>query len=259
MPRPRGPIATPSCASLITLKALTYRADGRHRRGADDLAARGDRRRAQLGLPLLLAARRDVHAATRCCTPAIATRRGLARLAAARRRRRPGEAADHVRRPRRAPARPSSSSPWLPGYEGSRAGAHRQRRRRGSSSSTSTARSSTALPGAHARHRARARELGRRAHACSTGSSRHWREPDEGIWEMRGGRQHFTHSKVMAWVAFDRAVKTRRAVRRSRARSTAGARCATSIHADVCAHGLRRASATRSRRPTGRASSTPAC
>ena len=34
-----------------------------------------------------------------------------------------------------------------------------------------------------------------------------WREPDEGIWEVRGARQHFTHSKVMAWVAFDRAVK----------------------------------------------------
>jgi GH15 family glucan-1,4-alpha-glucosidase len=36
----------------------------------------------------------------------------------------------------------------------------------------------------------------------------HWREPDEGIWEVRGGRQHFTYSKVMCWVAFDRAVRT---------------------------------------------------
>jgi GH15 family glucan-1,4-alpha-glucosidase len=34
-----------------------------------------------------------------------------------------------------------------------------------------------------------------------------WREPDEGIWEVRGGRRDFVHSKVMAWVAFDRAVK----------------------------------------------------
>jgi GH15 family glucan-1,4-alpha-glucosidase len=34
-----------------------------------------------------------------------------------------------------------------------------------------------------------------------------WDEPDEGIWEVRGPRRHFTHSKVMAWVAFDRAVK----------------------------------------------------
>jgi len=35
----------------------------------------------------------------------------------------------------------------------------------------------------------------------------HWQEPDEGLWEVRGGRRHFTHSRVMAWVAFDRAVK----------------------------------------------------
>ncbi len=35
-----------------------------------------------------------------------------------------------------------------------------------------------------------------------------WNEPDEGIWEVRGSRRHFTHSKVMAWVAFDRAVRT---------------------------------------------------
>ncbi|MGP3927042.1 glycoside hydrolase family 15 protein [Streptomyces sp. 8N616] len=35
----------------------------------------------------------------------------------------------------------------------------------------------------------------------------HWNEPDEGIWEVRGPRRHFVHSKVMAWVAVDRTVK----------------------------------------------------
>ncbi len=35
-----------------------------------------------------------------------------------------------------------------------------------------------------------------------------WKEPDDGIWEVRGPRRHFTHSKVMAWVAVDRAVRT---------------------------------------------------
>jgi GH15 family glucan-1,4-alpha-glucosidase len=35
-----------------------------------------------------------------------------------------------------------------------------------------------------------------------------WTEPDEGIWEVRGPRQHFTHSKVMAWVALDRAIRS---------------------------------------------------
>jgi GH15 family glucan-1,4-alpha-glucosidase len=36
---------------------------------------------------------------------------------------------------------------------------------------------------------------------------KHWQEPDEGIWEMRGGRKQFTHSKMMAWLAFRRAVQ----------------------------------------------------
>jgi len=35
-----------------------------------------------------------------------------------------------------------------------------------------------------------------------------WKEPDEGIWEVRGPRRHFTHSKIMAWVAVDRAVRS---------------------------------------------------
>jgi GH15 family glucan-1,4-alpha-glucosidase len=35
----------------------------------------------------------------------------------------------------------------------------------------------------------------------------HWERPDEGLWEVRGPPRHFTHSKVMAWVAFDRAIK----------------------------------------------------
>ena len=35
----------------------------------------------------------------------------------------------------------------------------------------------------------------------------HWELPDEGLWEIRGPRRHFTHSKIMAWVAFDRGIK----------------------------------------------------
>ncbi|ALV36540.1 glycoside hydrolase family 15 protein [Streptomyces sp. CdTB01] len=35
-----------------------------------------------------------------------------------------------------------------------------------------------------------------------------WRQPDEGLWEVRGGRRHFVHSKIMVWVAADRAVRT---------------------------------------------------
>lgn len=64
-----------------------------------------------------------------------------------------------------------------------------------------------------------------------------WREPDEGIWEVRGPRQHFTYSKVMAWVAFDRAVKDARAFgldgpveRWSAVRDT--------IHEEICERGF---------------------
>jgi GH15 family glucan-1,4-alpha-glucosidase len=64
-----------------------------------------------------------------------------------------------------------------------------------------------------------------------------WQEPDHGIWEIRGSPQHFTHSKVMAWVAFDRAIKSAEMFgfdgpvdwwRQLRA----------DIHADVCARGF---------------------
>ena len=65
-----------------------------------------------------------------------------------------------------------------------------------------------------------------------------WHEPDEGIWEVRGPRRHFVHSKVMAWVAFDRAVQ-RSSGSASTARSSAGERCASEIHAEV-SRGLRR-------------------
>ncbi len=64
-----------------------------------------------------------------------------------------------------------------------------------------------------------------------------WREPDDGIWEVRGPRRHFTHSKVMAWVAFDRAVRIAEA--RGRGGEDVGRWRAAreSIHAEVCAQG----------------------
>src|SRR5215831_15386329 len=68
-----------------------------------------------------------------------------------------------------------------------------------------------------------------------------WMEPDQGIWELRGGPQQFTYSKVMAWLAFDRAVKSAEEfnlagpVDRWRAQ-------AAEIHADVCRREIGRAS-----------------
>lgn len=63
-----------------------------------------------------------------------------------------------------------------------------------------------------------------------------WHRADEGIWEVRGGRQHFTHSKVMAWVAFDRAVKTVQQIDTNDPIDRWRALRDT-IHADVCKQG----------------------
>ena len=48
----------------------------------------------------------------------------------------------------------------------------------------------------------------------------HWDEPDNGLWEIRGPQRHFTHSRVMVWAAFDRAVAGGRGPRARRARSS---------------------------------------
>jgi GH15 family glucan-1,4-alpha-glucosidase len=64
-----------------------------------------------------------------------------------------------------------------------------------------------------------------------------WRQPDEGIWEMRGERQHFVHSKVMAWVAFDRAANELE----TQAFKESGLRwreIADEIHGEVCERGF---------------------
>jgi GH15 family glucan-1,4-alpha-glucosidase len=64
-----------------------------------------------------------------------------------------------------------------------------------------------------------------------------WREPDEGIWEVRGPPQHFTYSKVMAWVAFDRAVKWMEQLGRSN-QIDRWRQVRDEIHADVCRNGF---------------------
>ena len=125
---------------------------------------------------------------------------------------------------------------WLPGYEGSRPvrignAAHRQFQ--------------LDVYGevADALHLARRHGVPPNENAWRVGGTlmRHlesvWRLPDEGIWEVRGPRRHFTHSKVMAWVAFDRIVKEAERFGRDgpveRWRSLRD-----EIHAEVCAKGF---------------------
>ncbi|HSK27289.1 MAG TPA: glycoside hydrolase family 15 protein [Jiangellales bacterium] len=101
---------------------------------------------------------------------------------------------------------PENDLGWLPGYEGStpvRVG------------NAAAAQFQLDVYGevvdTLARARAHGMPLERHAWALQTqllhGLERRWREPDEGIWEVRGPRRHFVHSKVMAWVAADRFVE----------------------------------------------------
>jgi GH15 family glucan-1,4-alpha-glucosidase len=96
--------------------------------------------------------------------------------------------------------------PWLPGYEGSRPV-------RIGNAATTQFQLDVYGEIMDVLHQARRSGLDRSEESLRVQTAllefleSHWDEPDEGIWEVRGGRRHFTHSKVMAWVAFDRAVQ----------------------------------------------------
>jgi GH15 family glucan-1,4-alpha-glucosidase len=65
----------------------------------------------------------------------------------------------------------------------------------------------------------------------------HWREPDQGIWEVRGPARHFTSSKVLCWVAADRGANLAE-LRGDREKAAGWRAAADEIHADVCANGV---------------------
>ena len=65
----------------------------------------------------------------------------------------------------------------------------------------------------------------------------HWREPDRGIWEVRGEPQHFTSSKLMCWVAADRGARLAK-IRDDTRMAQRWRAVADEIHADICAHAL---------------------
>jgi len=65
----------------------------------------------------------------------------------------------------------------------------------------------------------------------------HWREPDRGIWEVRGEPKHFTSSKLMCWVALDRGARLAE-IREDRERAEAWQAAADEIREDICANAL---------------------
>jgi GH15 family glucan-1,4-alpha-glucosidase len=65
-----------------------------------------------------------------------------------------------------------------------------------------------------------------------------WQQPDDGIWEVRGARQQFTHSKVMAWVAFDRAIRASEKWNMPTDHLDHWKQIRQTIHREVCAQGF---------------------
>ena len=173
---------------------------------------------AQLGLPLLLAARCVVHAA-RPLRPRLSRgRRGLPQLDAARDAAELARAAGALRRLWRGPpARARAAAPR--GLRELAAGARRQRCAR-----AAAARRLWRGDRRRGAIRARGRPLRPRTRrACwpvlAIRSARAGAKPDEGIWEGRSGRFHHTHSKVLCWVALDRLLELARDAIASRSTS----------------------------------------
>ena len=198
---PRAVGAQPAHAAPADLLAV-----GRAGRRADHLAARGPRRHPQLGLPLRLAPRRQHR------------HRRLPRRRQGRRGPRvPGLAA--ARQPPRPAPPPGAAHPARPPPAAERdarrlARLRRQRSRSGSATAPPTSTSSTATAGSStppgcsstAGHRLYS-ETWRAMRGFADEVARRWREPDAGIWEIRGDAAHHVHSKLMAWLALDRALR----------------------------------------------------
>jgi GH15 family glucan-1,4-alpha-glucosidase len=128
--------------------------------------------------------------------------------------------------------------PWLPGYEGSRPV-------RIGNAAADQLQLDVFGEVLDALHQGRVHDLGlsREAWALQrrllTYLEDAWKQPDEGIWEVRGPRRHFTHSKVMAWVAFDRGVQAvERFGRNGPVERWRKARA--EIHEEVCRRGFDR-------------------
>ena len=203
---PRSPLARPDPALGAHDQGPHLHADRRDRGGAHDVAARDAGRRAQLGLPLHVDARHDVHA------PGAALaqpRLGSRRVHAVRRRPRGDRgrlAADHVRD--RRPARPDRDDARRPlGLRGGAPRADRQRRVR-PAAERRVRRGPRLDPPPHPQQPAPpAAALADRARRRPSAPRKVWREPDQGIWEARGAPQHYVSSKLMCWVALDRAAQ----------------------------------------------------
>ena len=204
-PVPRPPVAQLPAAQRAHPQGAHLLADGRRDGGGQHVAAGDAGRQPQLRLPLHLDPGRHL----RPVGDVLARLRlggGRLLLLHRRRRRERRRPADHVRhrrraRARRVRARPPARATPTPARCGS---ATRRTPRSSTTSGAPCSTRSTCTP--------------RPPTTSTTGSGRscekqvgealkHWREPDAGIWEVRGELRHFTSSKIMCWVAVDRGAR----------------------------------------------------
>ena len=244
----KGEYAEDVTRSLMTLKAMTYQPTGGIVAAATTSLPEQIGGVAQLGLPLLLACATPHSRCWSCCardtTKRPAWRRWLVRAIAG--------APDQVQtiygiRGERDLV--EWEADWLPGYERSKpvrignAAAGQFQLDVFGEVASALAR----MPEAEDDMRVPTRELQIALvnHLCEV-----WRQPDQGIWEVRGKRRHFTHSKVMAWVAVDRAIQYVESRKREANDSALERELATNIrrwkrvrseiHREVCEKGFDR-------------------
>jgi GH15 family glucan-1,4-alpha-glucosidase len=127
--------------------------------------------------------------------------------------------------------------PWLPGFEGS-APVRVGNAASGQFQLDVYGEVADALYQAHSSGLAPLDDAWRMAQVILSFLEAAWKQPDEGIWEVRGGRRHFTHSKVMAWVAFDRAVKAVERHDQSAEHVDRWRAARDEVHAQVCREGF---------------------
>ena len=251
----RARTGTPCVRSLITLKALTYAPDRRHRR----------RRRPPRCPRSSAGCATGTTATAGCATPPSPSSALLARRLPARRpqawrdwllRAVAGDPADlqimyGVAGERRLP---ECELPWLPGYEGSRPVRIGNARRRPAPARRLRRGHRLAAPGPRSAGLAdRAARLAPAARADGLPGDRLATSPTRACGRCAAPRRHFVHSKVMAWVAADRAVRTVEASPSCDGTVDRWRALRDEVHARGVREGLRPASATPSPSPTARA------
>ena len=253
----RGPAFRGDQALAADPEGAHLPAERRHRRRADDLAARAVRQRAQLGLPAVLAARRHPHPARHDERRHLRRGGGMARLAAPRRRGLSRRDADHVRAPRRAAADRMGGG-LAAGLRRFDAGAGRQRRAPAVPARRLWRGDGRLRPVAQGRAGLDRGRLGAAARAGRPRLPGLERAGQRHLGDTRAASSTSSIPRSMAWVCFDRAVKAVEQSWPRRARSTNGARCAMRSMPRSATRAST-ASATASAPPTTATCSMPAC